>query len=455
MSQQGLPQWGPEFGDRDPRVGQPAALATEAHDRQGQTRGHGEQGQRAGPEHAEAEGGQGSDLGDADGGEQGTQLVVPTLQQLVGLHGGLPAKLRMVDYVHSRRVSAVSRPLRSRSAWLLRQTVRERREADPSLHVCLEKEQGPVPTILENVALVAGTAIVAAILAAWAHAAQRSHRLAVALYVVFTLLSLGLITVGVLAISGGVPEGYVFLALGIGVALPLVGPLRRLLARFMPFDPNSKPDMVGLSLLLGIALGLTAIFIVAPSVNVTAVSVPELVAQAVTFVLISYLGVGVLISRTVPSATQRLGLQVPTLRQTVIALALVFVLYLSSTISTILTGLIQPELYKELEQGLLLPEQVSTFSSALILGLFVGLSTGIGEEVFFRGAIQPRYGIIFTSLVFALFHVQYGGLSLVMLDMFLSGIVFGLERQRMNTTTAIITHLVFNTIVVVEEFLLR
>ena len=223
----------------------------------------------------------------------------------------------------------------------------------------------------------------------------------------------------------------------------------------MPFDPNSKPDMVGLSLLLGIALGLTAIFIVAPSVDVTAVSVPELVAQAVTFVLISYLGVGVLISRTVPSATQRLGLQVPTLRQTVIALALVFVLYLSSTISTILTGLIQPELYKELEQGLLLPEQVSTFSGALILGLFVGLSTGIGEEVFFRGAIQPRYGIIFTSLVFALFHVQYGGLSLVMLDMFLSGIVFGLERQRMNTTTAIITHLVFNTIVVVEEFLLR
>ena len=46
-----------------------------------------------------------------------------------------------------------------------------------------------MPTILAFVALVAVTAL----LAAWAHAAQRSHGLTVALYVVFTLLGLGLI----------------------------------------------------------------------------------------------------------------------------------------------------------------------------------------------------------------------------------------------------------------------
>lgn len=304
-----------------------------------------------------------------------------------------------------------------------------------------------MPTILAFVALVAVTAL----LAAWAHAAQRNHGLTVALYVVFTLLGLGLIAFGLLTISSGDPRGYPYLAVGIGVALPLVGPLRRLLARFMPFDPNSKPDMVGLSIMLGIALFLTVTNLIRPAAAVTPVGVTELVSQSVTFVLISYLGVGVLISRNVPSATERLGLQVPSLRQTVIALALVFVAFLITATSSILMSIFQPELHKEIEQGLLqMTEQVSTFSGALILGL----SAGVGEEVLFRGAIQPRYGIIFTSLVFSLFHVQYG-FSLVVLGIFLVGILFGLERQRMNTTAAIITHLVYDTIAVVISSLAR
>lgn len=304
-----------------------------------------------------------------------------------------------------------------------------------------------MPTILVFVAIVAVTAF----LAAWAHAAQRSRGMAIALYVFFTLVSLGLIIFGVLTLSRGEPQGYPFLALGIGIGLPLVDPLRRLLARVMPFDPNSKPDMVGLSILLGIASYLTTLNIVGPGTTITAVGITELVTQSLTFVLISYLGVGALISRSIPSATERLGLHLPTLRQTIIALALVFVAFLITATSSILMGVFQPELRKEIEQGLVqMTEQVSTFSGALILGL----SAGIGEEILFRGAIQPRYGIIFTSLVFSLFHVQYG-FSLVVLGIFLVGILFGLERQRMNTTTAIITHLVYDTIAVVVTSLAR
>ena len=33
---------------------------------------------------------------------------------------------------------------------------------------------------------------------------------------------------------------------------------------------------------------------------------------------------------------------------------------------------------------------------------------GIGEEVLFRGAIQPRYGVFLTALAFAALHTQYG-----------------------------------------------
>lgn len=309
------------------------------------------------------------------------------------------------------------------------------------------EERGPVPTIVLFVALVAATAF----LSAWAHTAQRRRGLAIALYVVFAAVSLVLIALGLWIVFSGTLRGYLYFALGAGIGLPLLGPLRRLLSKIMPFDPCSLPDMVGLSILLGIAFFLTASNLVGPAAPVTAVGVTELVSQSITFVLIAYLGVGALINRDISSATERLGLHIPTLRQTLIALLLVFAAFLITASASILMGIFQPELQKQIEQGLLqMTEQVSSLRGAAILGL----SAGIGEEILFRGAIQPRYGIIFTSLVFSLFHVQYG-FSLVVLGIFGVGVLFGLERQRMNTTTAIITHLVYDTIAVVITSLTR
>ena len=304
-----------------------------------------------------------------------------------------------------------------------------------------------MPTILAFIALVALTAF----LAAWAHAAQRRHGFAVALYLVFGAISLGAIAFGLWSLFHGDRRGYLYLATGIGIGLPLLGPLRHLLAVVMPFDANSKPDMVGLSILLGIAAFLTTSSLIGPAATVTPVGVTELVSQSVTFILIAYLGVGVLIDRTFRSATERLGLQIPTLRQTLIALILVVAAFLVTGSASLLMRVLQPELQKEIEQGLLqMTEQFSSFGGALLLGI----SAGVGEEVLFRGAIQPRYGIIFTSLVFSLFHVQYG-FSLVVIGIFLVGVLFGVERQRMNTTTAIITHLVYDTIAVVISSLAR
>lgn len=304
-----------------------------------------------------------------------------------------------------------------------------------------------MPTILAFVAVLAVTAF----LAAWAFGAQRRRGLAVAFYAFFGVVSLGLVAFALLTLSDGDPRGYPYLGAGVGIGLALLGPFRKLLARFMPFDPNSIPDMAGLSMLLGIALFLTATSLTGPTATVVSVGVTELISQSVTFVLIAYLSVGVLFNRSVPDATRRLGLQVPTIRQTVIALALVFVAFLITVTSSVLMSVFQPELHKEIEESLLqMTEQVSSFRGAVILGL----SAGIGEEILFRGAIQPRYGLIFTSLIFSLFHVQYG-FSLVVLGILLVGILFGLERQRMNTTTAIITHLVYDTIAVIISSLAR
>jgi uncharacterized protein len=65
----------------------------------------------------------------------------------------------------------------------------------------------------------------------------------------------------------------------------------------------------------------------------------------------------------------------------------------------------------------------------------------------FRGALQPRYGIIPTSILFALLHSQYG-FSFITLGTFLLGCVFGILAKRYGTTHAIIAHALYNTVAV-------
>lgn len=67
---------------------------------------------------------------------------------------------------------------------------------------------------------------------------------------------------------------------------------------------------------------------------------------------------------------------------------------------------------------------------------------GIGEELLFRGAIQPRYGVFLTALAFAALHTQYG-FPLAPLTVFAVGLVLGVERRYTNTTASILSHVLF------------
>ena len=66
----------------------------------------------------------------------------------------------------------------------------------------------------------------------------------------------------------------------------------------------------------------------------------------------------------------------------------------------------------------------------------------IGEELLFRGAIQPRYGIFLTALAFAALHTQYG-FPVAPLTVFAIGLVLGIERRYTNTSTSVISHVLF------------
>ena len=72
-------------------------------------------------------------------------------------------------------------------------------------------------------------------------------------------------------------------------------------------------------------------------------------------------------------------------------------------------------------------------------------AAGLSEELLFRGALQPIFGIVPTSLIFAVSHVQYG-LSPATLTVFLLSVVLGIIRKRSNTTVAILVHAGYNFI---------
>ena len=76
--------------------------------------------------------------------------------------------------------------------------------------------------------------------------------------------------------------------------------------------------------------------------------------------------------------------------------------------------------------------------------LIVGLSAGIGEEITMRGALQPRLGIMLTSLLFAGLHVQYSWFG--MATIFIFGLVLGTIRKRSNTTVVMAVHAIYDIV---------
>ena len=308
---------------------------------------------------------------------------------------------------------------------------------------------GYLATILSFAILVVLTIFISL----WAHKAEKSQTLRTALYVVTAAVSVVTLLIGitsaVINLTGSrgsisVTSGLI-IAVAIAIGLPLLAPFRQLLARVMPFDPRSPADMIGLSVLLATAVFVGGTSLLANNdVQISSVSVLELVSQAVALILIAFFGVGFLFERDFRGSLRRLGIQAIEPRDVWIALGVVIVLFIVTILGSALTIAFQPGLETQIDKNLgTMTQNLSSFSGALMLGI----SAGLGEEILFRGAIQPRYGLVFTSIVFALLHVQYG-FSFTILSIFGVSLILGYLRQRINTSASIISHIVYDVIAV-------
>ncbi|MBN2304887.1 MAG: CPBP family intramembrane metalloprotease [Anaerolineae bacterium] len=86
-----------------------------------------------------------------------------------------------------------------------------------------------------------------------------------------------------------------------------------------------------------------------------------------------------------------------------------------------------------------LADSVNTLGLAFLLAA----TAAVGEEIAFRGALQPVFGFWPTAIIFALTHAQYT-LTPAWLIIFGVAVGFGWIRQRYNTTVAILTHFLYN-----------
>lgn len=167
-----------------------------------------------------------------------------------------------------------------------------------------------------------------------------------------------------------------------------------------------------------------------------------LVAQLLGEIAVALAGVGWLVSRRGRATMERLGLgSVRPAHAGWIALGLAGAIGINAGMEAVQRNFLF-DLWRQDQEVTRIIAGNMTVATALVLGI----SAGFGEEIAMRGALQPRLGIVLTSLLFACGHVQYSWFG--MLTITLLGILLGVVRARTNTSAAIVVHVLYDVFAV-------
>jgi membrane protease YdiL (CAAX protease family) len=228
--------------------------------------------------------------------------------------------------------------------------------------------------------------------------------------------------------------------------LVFIPAIRRLIGQSIPIDPDNAIHTVSLSLT----------FIVFHVYILTAFSLEQIIEKAsqgttisslwtqdILLALTALLGVGWLQNRSTKKTLARLGIVRPTLRLVLLGIAFAMGFVVINIVLEQLASItgfgLDPNVDKVTDQEL--GPLFNTIPGILTLGL----AAALGEELIFRGALLPRFGLVYTSILFTLVHANYG-LSIATLIVFILAISLGILRQRYSTTLTMITHASYNII---------
>ncbi len=303
-----------------------------------------------------------------------------------------------------------------------------------------------------------------------ANVAERNTNIRALQFVYLSILNIGLIGVGLMLILVGMLQPVMaaqqptaitadwygvaaVIIVGCAIALAmLLKPMRQAAARLLPIDPDSIVHITALSMTATVVSGNFAQMILTNSLltpellsqlegqGISATFVDILIFPLLTLSIAALLSVGWLTRRNWEEVVERLGLTVPPLAHLALAIAVTAGLIGLALATDRLWAQIDPAGYERV--GGVSSELMKNFTG--LPGAFaIGLTAGIGEELFFRGAYQRRFGIIVTALLFATFHIQYF-ISIATALVFVIGLFLGVLRQRTSVTICILVHFLYN-----------
>lgn len=211
------------------------------------------------------------------------------------------------------------------------------------------------------------------------------------------------------------------------------------------YDPHNPVHTLALIFcvyFLGISL---ASFILAGGLSGLAedvsVNALTLLSNFALMLVIPLVGVGAFTRRSWPEIAERLGLQHLTWESLIVgAVSAVALIFIQGFMVGIWVLLVSEETFQRQNEA---SQAISNSINTIWLALGVALTAAIGEEIAFRGALQPIFGLWWTAVIFTLIHLQYT-FTPAALIIFIVALGFGWLRQRYNLYAAIVAHFVYN-----------
>lgn len=229
------------------------------------------------------------------------------------------------------------------------------------------------------------------------------------------------------------------------VAAALVSqPVRARLARLIPFDPENPVH--ALALILTVVLFGTQVVtiaftdVLAADQKAPGLTLSDLIVQEVPFLVLATAGVGLFMRRQLKDTAARLGLVRPAWWHMALGLGAAGLFFGFSQGMEYMSQALTPDLARRVQT--VTQHVFGQLNNPLGIAA-LALVPGICEEILFRGALQPRIGLLATALLFTSIHTEYG-LSFDALAVFVIAIGLGLIRKYANTTSSCLCHASYN-----------
>jgi membrane protease YdiL (CAAX protease family) len=171
--------------------------------------------------------------------------------------------------------------------------------------------------------------------------------------------------------------------------------------------------------------------------------------QIVMF-MFSFVGIGFATRRTLKQSILRLNIKFPNLKYAILGVVAIFLIdYLvwgvMDTFSQFIGGEFARKTVEESSNVENTIETIRRFAPSISELALISIVVGVSEELLFRGALQPRFGNFYTSLLFASLHFQY--LSVIaLIEIFIISYVLGIIKEKTNTSTTAISHIIYDFI---------